>query len=167
MPDSVSAMGRDSIVEGITDVAFIGLSYASGLLAHVELSWLSPGKLRRTVIVGTKKMVVYDDTSSEPIRIFDHGVKYEDPETFGQYQLSYRTGDIVSPKLATTEPIVTELEDFIGCVRSGDRAGGQTELALDVVNLLEAAERSLNEKGRHVPLEEVTDARTIAAAGER
>ena len=100
MPDFVSAMGRDSIVEGITDVAFVGLSYASGLLAHVELSWLSPSKLRRTVIVGTKKMVVYDDTSTEQIRIFDHGVTYEDPETFGQYQLSYRTGDIVSPKLA-------------------------------------------------------------------
>lgn len=156
MPVSVSAMGRDSIVEGITDVAFVGLSYASGLLAHVELSWLAPSKLRRTVIVGTRKMVVYDDTAGEPIRVFDHGVTYEDPETFGQYQLSYRTGDIVSPKLASTEPIVAELEDFVGCLRSGDHDRGKADLALDVVRLLEAADRSLAEDGRRVALDGVT-----------
>jgi hypothetical protein len=60
-------------------------------VANVELSWLAPSKLRRTVIVGSKKMVVYDDGSSEPIRIFDRGVVYKDPETFGEYKLSYRT----------------------------------------------------------------------------
>ena len=86
---------------GIPDVAFVTLRFPSGIVANVELSWLAPSKLRRTVIVGSKKMVVYDDGAAEPVRIFDHGVVYEDPETFGEYQLSYRTGDILSPKLET------------------------------------------------------------------
>src|SRR3954469_4283125 len=111
MPEWVGAVGRDSVVKGIPDVAFIDLGFPSGALAHIELSWLAPSKLRRTVVVGSQKMVVYDDSSSEPVRVFDSGVEYEDPETFGQYQLSYRTGDILSPKLETTEPIITELTD--------------------------------------------------------
>ena len=79
------------------DVAFINLEYASGTIAHVELSWLAPSKLRRTTIVGSEKMIVYDDTSNEPVRIFDSGVTFRDPQSFGEFQLSYRTGDIVSP----------------------------------------------------------------------
>ena len=94
MPQSVRAMGRDSIVPGIADVAFVDMTFPSGMVANVELSWLAPSKLRRTVIVGSEKMVVYDDGSPEPVRVFDHGVVYEDPETFGEYHLSYRTGDI-------------------------------------------------------------------------
>ena len=72
----------------IPDVAFIDLEYASGTIAHVELSWLAPSKLRRTTIVGSEKMVVYDDTSTEPVRIFDSGVVLKDPETFGEYRLT-------------------------------------------------------------------------------
>ena len=98
MPLSVRAVGRDSIVNGIVDVAFVTLTFPSGILANVELSWLAPSKLRRTVIVGSEKMVVYDDGSPEPIRLYDRGVIYQDPQTFGEYHLSYRTGDIVSPR---------------------------------------------------------------------
>ena len=147
LPDSVAAVGRDSVVPGIPDVAFIDLSYASGMLAHVELSWLAPSKLRRTVIVGSKKMVVYDDTSAEPVRVFDSGVDYEDPETFGEYQLSYRTGDILSPRLETAEPLLTELTDFVDGVRSNAGPNGNAHLARDVVTLIEAAESSLDERG--------------------
>ena len=74
------------------------------------------------MIVGSEKMVVYDDGTPEPVRVFDHGVVYKDPETFGEYQLSYRTGDILSPKLEAYEPLAKELEDF---VRRG-RDGGET-----------------------------------------
>src|SRR4051812_15091615 len=119
MPEWVGAVGRDSIVKGIPDVAFVDLGFPSGTIAHVELSWLAPSKLRRTVVVGSQKMVVYDDSSSEPLRVFDSGVHYEDPETFGQYQLSYRTGDITSPRLATTEPIAAQMAAFLEAVRSG------------------------------------------------
>ncbi len=143
VPDYVSAIGRDSVVPGIPDVAFIDLRFPSEVLAHVELSWLAPSKLRRTVLVGSEKMVVYDDTAVEPIRIFDSGVVYKDPETFGEYQLSYRSGDILSLKLDTTEPLVLELEDFVSAIRTGDEPAAGTKLARDVVRLTESAEESL------------------------
>jgi predicted dehydrogenase len=147
LPNSVGAIGRDSVVKGIPDVAFIDLAYDSGAIAHVELSWLAPSKLRRTVIVGSKKMVVYDDTSSEPVRVFDSGVHYEDPETFGEYQLSYRTGDILSPHLETYEPLAAELTDFLENLRSGTLVTENRRVARDVVRLIEAAESSLEERG--------------------
>jgi predicted dehydrogenase len=150
VPLGVRAVGRDSIVKGIPDVAFITMNLPSGVLANVELSWLAPSKLRRTVIVGSEKMVVYDDGSPEPIRVFDHGVVYEDPETFGEYQLSYRTGDIVSPKLDTVEPISVELSDFTTAVRASEPATGNMELAVNVVRLVEAAEESMREGGVEV-----------------
>src|SRR4051794_33066908 len=149
MPDWVGAVGRASIVPDIPDVAFIDMGFPSGTLSHIELSWLAPSKLRRTVVVGSEKMVVYDDSSAEPVRVFDSGVgiSYDDPETFGQYQLSYRTGDILSPKLETTEPIVTELNDFISGVRQGRAPEGNPALARNVVRLIEAAESSIEERG--------------------
>jgi predicted dehydrogenase len=143
VPTTVRAVGRDAIVKGITDVAFITLDFPSGVLANVELSWLAPSKLRRTVIVGQKKMVVYDDGSPEPVRIFDHGVIYEDPETFGEFHLSYRTGDIVSPKLDSVEPISLEMQDFVTWIRAGSSAPGHLALARAVTQLVEAAEASL------------------------
>ena len=93
-----AALCRGCVIPEIPDVAFINLEFPSGTVAHVELSWLAPSKLRRTTIVGSDKMIVYDDTSNEPVRVFDSGVMLPDPETFGEYQLTYRTGDIVSPR---------------------------------------------------------------------
>jgi hypothetical protein len=104
-------------------------------------------------VVGSQKMVVYDDSSSEPVRVFDSGVEYEDPETFGQYQLSYRTGDILSPKLDTTEPIISELTDFVKGVRQGVAPAGNPALARNVVQLIEAAESSIEERGVPVQIE--------------
>src|SRR5207248_3697563 len=129
LPESVSAIGRDSVVKGIPDVAFVDLVYGSGTLAHVEMSWLAPSKLRRTVVVGSEKMVVYDDTSAEPIRVFDSGVDYRDPESFGEFQLSYRTGDILSPRLETNEPISVQLADFVESVRTRAEPHSSSDLA--------------------------------------
>ena len=150
LPCSVRAVGRDSIVPGIADVAFITLTFPSGLVANVELSWLAPSKLRRTVLVGKEKMVVYDDGAAEPLRIHDSGVVYRDPETFGEYHLSYRTGDIVSPRLETHEPLRRELEDFVGAVQRGEPFVEHSILARDVVRLVEAADTSLLSGGREV-----------------
>ena len=155
-PEWVGAVGRDSIVRGIPDVAFIDLGFASGTLAHIELSWLAPSKLRRTVIVGSEKMVVYDDNSPEPLRVFDSGVNYRDPETFGQYHLSYRTGDILSPHLETTEPIAVEMTDFLLAVRTGVTPQSNSALARNVVQLIETAEASLDERGLPTQLDEMT-----------
>ena len=149
-PVSVRAVGRDSIVKGIYDVAFVTLNFASGIVANVELSWLSPSKLRRTVIVGSEKMVVYDDGAAEPIRLFDHGVVYKDPQTFGEYHLSYRTGDIICPKLESHEPLAAELADFAEACRTGTLMPYHTALARAVVRITEAADQSLKLGGEQV-----------------
>ncbi|MBV9798236.1 MAG: Gfo/Idh/MocA family oxidoreductase, partial [Solirubrobacterales bacterium] len=129
MPVSVRAIGRDSIVKGIPDVAFVTMTFASGIIANIELSWLAPSKLRRTVLVGSERMAIYDDGAPEPVRLFDQGVVYRDPETFGEYHLSYRSGDVISPKIESYEPLGLELADFVSAIRSGERMEYHTAIA--------------------------------------
>jgi predicted dehydrogenase len=140
-------VSRSCIVDGTPDVAFVHLEFASGAVAHVELSWLAPSKLRRTAIVGSKKMVVYDDTSREPVRIFDSGADLRDPRTFGEFRLTYRTGDIISPKVESGEPLYAELLDFVSCIRSGEAPRSSAELGAEVVEIVEAVDRSLASGG--------------------
>ena len=153
LPTSVRAVGRDSIVKGIADVAFMTMTFASGIVANVELSWLAPSKLRRTVLVGSERMVTYDDGAVEPVRLFDTGVVYRDPQTFGEYHLSYRSGDIVSPRIDSYEPLGLELGDFLQAIRTGQTMEFHTALARSVVRIVEAADRSLTEGGREISLE--------------
>jgi len=157
LPTTVRAVGRDSIVKGIADVAFVTMTFASGIVANVELSWLAPSKLRRTVLVGSERMVIYDDGASEPVRLFDRGVVYHDPETFGEYHLSYRSGDILSPKIESYEPLGLELSDFISAIRTDQRMEFHTALARSVVRIVEAADRSLRAGGREVALTDHAD----------
>jgi predicted dehydrogenase len=147
VPDEVSAISRSCLLPEHSDVCFVNLRYSSGIVAHVELSWLSPSKLRRTTVVGSKKMVVYDDTLNEPVRIFDSGVNMPDPKTFGEYQLSLRTGDIISPRMEPTEPLSLELADFGAAVRDGKRLVSSPEIGLDVVRTIEAVTESLKRNG--------------------
>jgi predicted dehydrogenase len=151
-PESLSAVGRDVISDGVADVSFIDLHYPGGLLAHVELSWLAPSKLRRTVIVGSEKMLVYEDGTPEPVRLYDTGIEYSDPHDYGEYQLSYRTGDIVSLRVASTEPILAELEDFVASITLGTDPVSDGGIALDVLRTVEAAEASMRERGLRVEL---------------
>ena len=166
MPESVRALGRDSIVPGVPDVAFVTLSYRSGIVVNVELSWLAPSKLRRTVVVGSEKMVIYDDGMVEPVRIFDHGVVYKDPETFGEYHLSYRTGDILSPKVEMYEPLAKEMDDFAVAVRSGSETVASGQLAMDVVRVTQAADESLRQGGARVPVDDGKLAALAAGNGD-
>jgi predicted dehydrogenase len=149
-PSHVSALSRDCIVPGTPDVAFINLEFPSGTIAHVEISWLAPSKLRRTAIVGSQKMVVYDDTANEPVRIFDSGVMLRNPETFGEYKLTYRTGDIVSPRVEAAEPLYLELADFCGAIVSGSTPRSASALGLEVVKMIEAVDSSLAQDGARV-----------------
>ena len=142
-PAHASAMSRGCVIPTIPDVAFINLEFASGCVAHVELSWLAPSKLRRTTIVGSRKMVVYDDTSSEPVRVFDSGAVLPNPETFGEYKLTYRTGDIVSPHLPAAEPLFREIEDFCAAVGTGIAPRSSAALGLEVIRMIEAVDTSL------------------------
>jgi predicted dehydrogenase len=153
LPVHVSALSRDCIVPGVPDVAFINIGFGSGTVAHVELAWLAPSKLRRTAIVGSRKMVVYDDTSNEPVRIFDSGVMLRNPASFGEYRLTYRAGEIVSPPVEVTEPLSVELADFCTAVRTGSSPRSSAELGLDVVRMIEAVERSLAHEGARVAVD--------------
>jgi protoporphyrinogen oxidase len=98
-------------------------------------------------------MVVYDDTATEPVKIFDSGASLPDPESFGEYKLSYRTGDIVSPRIDATEPLSLELADFAAAVREGAPLASSAEVGLDVVRTVEAVDRSLAEDGAPVVIE--------------
>jgi predicted dehydrogenase len=146
-PSRVSALSRGCIIPDTPDIAFINLDYASGMLAHVELGWLAPSKLRRTAIVGSRKMVVYDDTSSEPVRLFDSGVVLPEPTTFGEYRLTYRSGDILSPQIDPSEPLYAELLDFCDAIRTGSEPRSTARLGLEIVRVLEAVDASLARSG--------------------
>jgi predicted dehydrogenase len=152
-PTFVRAIARDSIVPGIWDVAFIDLGYPSGTLVRVELSWLAPTKLRRTVLAGKDRMVVYDDTSNEQVRIFDSGVELLDPQSFGEHRLAYRLGDVVSPRLDTYEPLRMEIADFVQSISDGTQPRSNMALGLDIVRMVEAAELSLGHNGAPVQMD--------------
>jgi len=157
-PVRASAMCRNCIIESTPDVAFINLEFPSGAIAHVELSWLAPSKLRRTTIVGSRKMVVYDDTSNEPVRVFDSGVTLPDPASFGEYQLTYRTGDIVSPRIEPTEPLALELSDFCNAIRTGIQPRSNKSVGIDTIRMIEAVHESLDSGGAPISVSEVSDA---------
>ena len=97
-------------------------------------------------------MVVYDDTSSEQVRVYDMGVNVTRPQTFGEYQLAYRTGDILTPRLEVAEPLRMELRDFAACIRDGGAPRSHGELGLQVLQLVEASEWSLRCNGVPVPV---------------
>src|SRR6185312_7498605 len=128
------------------------MTFASGIIANIELSWLAPSKLRRTVIVGSERMAIYDDGAPEPVRLFDRGVVYRDPETFGEYHLSYRSGDIISPRIESHEPLSLEVADFVSAVRNGERLEFHTAIARSVVRLVDAADQSLRLGGQEISL---------------
>ena len=152
-PTTVNAISRCCIIPSVPDIAFVNLGFPSGTIAHVELSWLAPSKLRRTTVVGSRKMVVYDDTSSEPVRLFDSGAALRDPQSFGEYRMTYRTGSIISPRVEPVEPLLVEVGDFVQSVRTGCAPRSNAELGLDVVLTIEAAERSLAAGGVPVDVE--------------
>jgi predicted dehydrogenase len=147
LPATVSAMSRSCVLPDIPDVAFINMTFPSDTIAQVQLSWLAPSKLRRTAIVGTRKMIVYDDTATEPIRVFDSGADLPDPESFGEFRLTYRTGDIVSPRIEATEPLSLELAEFCSAIADGTPLRSSLDVGLDVVRTIEAVEESLRANG--------------------
>src|SRR3954466_1063521 len=106
----VSGSARSVFQADVPETAFLTLTFESGTTANVQVSWLAPRKVRQTVIVGSKRMVVYDDTNSdEPVRIYDRGMDFTTPANFGEYQLTYRSGDVVIPRIEAQEPLGLEL----------------------------------------------------------
>ena len=153
-PVRVSAVGRSSN-GGAADVAFVDLEYASGCLANLHLSWLAPSKVRRMTVVGSRQMVVYEDTNAEePVRIYDTGAEppeADDLETPGsQFTWTYRMGDMLAPRLDNWEPLKAELESFLSRVALREGPDEREEAAIQVVATIEAAGRSLAAGGTPV-----------------
>lgn len=150
-PLSVSAHGMPFVNEGIQDVVYMNMVFPDNVLAHIHVSWLDPCKVRRVTVVGSKKMVVYNDIESlEKIRIYDKGVdKPPYTETFGDFQLSYRYGDVVIPNIRLTEPLQRECQHFLDCIVNHTHPQSDGEDGLHVVKIIEAAQRSLSQNGRH------------------
>ena len=133
-----ASFGRACVQRLKRDVAFLWFEFPSGVVASNEISWLSPQKMRRTCVVGSKRMVVYDDMDpAEKIKVYDRGVEFMDPQTFGEFQLSYRMGDMNAPYLANAEPLLREIEHFVHCVQTGERAITSGEFGARVVEALE------------------------------
>ncbi len=153
-PLSVSAVGHSYIQPKIQDVSFVTLRYPGSILAHLHVSWLNPNKIRSTTVVGSRKMLVYDDISSlEKIRIYDKGVDViPHYDTFGEFQLSYRYGDISIPKLDDAEPLKIECQHFIDCINgAAPRSSGKH--GLEVLLALDAIDRSMAANGSEITIE--------------
>ncbi len=145
VPVNVSARGGSYVQRRIHDVAYLTLHFPDEILADVRVSWLDPCKIRRITVVGSKKMVVYDDVEpTEKVKLYDKGVDvppYSD--TLEEFHLSYRYGDITTPAIPSAEPLRLECEHFLHCVRTGDKPRSDGQDGLEVVRILEAATRSL------------------------
>jgi predicted dehydrogenase len=147
-PEKVAARGFRLLGRKLEDVAFVTLEYPGGVVAHVHVSWLDPGKVRRLTVVGESKMAVYDDVSDERLRIYDKGVMPDKlPNDFGEFKLITRGGDILIPKIDTTEPLRAECAHFVECIRTGKTPISDGMDGYRVVQMLEAAQRSMDEDG--------------------
>lgn len=144
-PLRVSAHGGAYVQPDIHDVAHVTLYYPHGVLAHIHASWLSPSKIRRFTIVGDRQMVVYDDVeATEKIRVFNRGIdRPAHTSTFGEFQLSYRYGDIVSPHIHWSEPLALECRHFVEAILEGKAPRSDGYNGLRIVRILEAIEASL------------------------
>jgi predicted dehydrogenase len=153
-PVSVNSQGKAHFKSEIEDVAATTLNFKNGMIAFIHSSWLDPNKIRRTTIVGTRKMLVYDDIDpNEKIKIYDKGVEvppYYD--TFADFQFSYRYGDIHSPRIEDYEPLKKVCDHFIECIKTGRIPLSDGYSGLRVVSILEAANKSLKLSGKAVSI---------------
>jgi predicted dehydrogenase len=153
-PVSVNSQGKAHFQPDIEDVATTTLNFKNGIIAFIHSSWLDPNKIRRTTIVGTKKMLVYDDIETqEKIKIYDKGVEvppYYD--TYADFQFSYRYGDIYSPRIEDYEPLRKVCDHFLACIRKGISPLSDGYSGMRVVSILEAASKSLKRSGKAVPV---------------
>lgn len=154
-PTKVCTQGSSCIQPGIEDIAYLTMVFPNDVLAHVRMSWLDPCKTRKITIVGTKKMLVYDDLESlEKIKIYDKGVEaIRHTNTFGEFQFAYHYGDIVTPYIRMDEPLRLECLHFIDCIRTNRTPLSDGVEGLEIVEIIEAAQRSLHNGGGVEPIQ--------------
>jgi len=158
-PISVNCQGKGHFFSEMEDVATTTLNFKNGLIAFIHSSWLDPNKIRRTTIVGSKRMLVYDDIEpQEKIKIFDKGVDvppYYD--TYADFNFSYRYGDIYSPRIEDYEPLKKECDHFIECIKRGVPPISDGYSGLRVVSILEATSKSLKLSGKAVKIQGIKE----------
>jgi predicted dehydrogenase len=152
-PEFVTASGQSYVRDGVEDVVFVTLHYPERVMAHLHVSWLDPHKIRKTTVVGDKKMAVLDDMqATEKLRIYDKGIDFV--PSYGDYgeSLSIRVGDIYIPKITMAEPLKVECQHFLECITKGAEPLTGGEHGLQVLRVLEAADRSLREGSKAIPV---------------
>lgn len=155
-PLAVTAQGARCICKDVFDVVYMNMIFPENILAHVHVSWLDPCKVRRVTVVGSKKMVIFNDIENDKIKIIDKGVNSpSDTATFADFQYSYRNGDILVPYLKMVEPLRLESDHFIDCIVNHSTPTTSGEDGLRVINILEAAQRSLENHSREEVVEHV------------
>jgi predicted dehydrogenase len=153
-PIAVSATGISHVPGQPENVAYITLFFTSSQIAHVHVNWLTPVKVRHTLIGGSEKMILYDDLEpSEKLKVYDKGIRVTpEPEDVYRMLVSYRLGDMWAPRLDNTEALQTEALHFIDCVETGRTPETDGAAGLRMVNMIEAAETSLRDRGRLVEI---------------
>lgn len=151
-PVAVSASGTNHFPGTPENLAYVTLFYDSGVIAHANVSWLAPVKVRQILIGGSKKMITYDDLEpSEKVKVYDKGVSFtDDPTQIQEMRVGYRTGDMWAPRLTVTEALRVEGEHFVDCIAHGKTPQTDGELGLRVVDLIEAANSSMRRRGETV-----------------
>jgi predicted dehydrogenase len=151
-PTAVSASGINHFPGTPENLAYITLFYGSGMIAHLNVSWLAPVKVRGILIGGSKKMISYDDLEpSEKVKIYDKGISFtDDPAQIQEMRVGYRTGDMWAPKLSGTEALRVEGEHFVDCINHGKAPHTDGKLGLRIVEVIEAATNSMWGRGEVV-----------------
>ncbi len=154
VPVSVNCQGKSHIARGVEDVTNMTLNFANGAFGIIQSSWLDPNKVRETVFIGKKKMLVYNDVEPiEKIRIYDKRVEIPPHyDSFGEFQYSYHYGGVYSPYVKLVEPLRVECQHFLDCIRTGANSESSGKDGLEVVRILEAASASLKNGGAQVAL---------------
>ena len=153
IPYSVNATGISHTKNGIENVAYLTINYSENFIAHFSCSWTSPVKLRTMLIGGDKKMMVFNDLEpSEKIRIYDTGYNYKTDEEKNRLMVDYRTGDVYIPKLESKEALFGMASDFINSIINKTEPLSNSKLGLDVIQILEASQQSIKNKGKEIIL---------------
>ena len=147
-PIDVSARGESYLQDGIQDVVFVNLRFPGKKMANIQLSWLDPHKIRKLTVVGSKKMVVFDDVESvEKVKIYDKGVKHRSEAVSYSESFTLRFGDITIPNIQITEPLKLECQHFIDCITNDKAPRSDGRDGLRVVRVLQTAQKSLDKDG--------------------
>ncbi len=156
MPEAVRCQGASCLRGEVEDVIFLTLSFPDNVLCHVHASWLDPSKTREMTVVGSQKMIVYDDVSAEgKVRVYDKGAFRKGDVTYGDFQYKLHSGDILIPRLDMREPLQEECAHFVECINTGRRPLTDGENGLRVLRVLAAGQQSLEEDGAKVWLAEI------------